>query len=91
MSGGFMKWVLPVVLAIAPVFAQDPNGQPGANPGPTGDPDGQYEPGRAVARLSVVSGEVSVKRGDSGDVVAAALNAPIMADDRVLTSSSSRA
>jgi hypothetical protein len=55
------------------------------------DPDGQYEPGRAVARVSVLNGDVSVRRGDSGDVVAAALNAPLMADDRLLTSSSSRA
>jgi FecR protein len=55
------------------------------------DPDGQYEPGRAVARISVMNGDVSVRRGDSGDVVAAALNAPLMADDRLLTGSTSRA
>jgi len=55
------------------------------------DTDGQYEPGRAVARISVLNGDVSVRRGDSGDVVAAALNAPLMADDRVLTASSARA
>jgi len=55
------------------------------------DPDGQYEPGRAVARISVMNGDVSVRRGDSGDVVAAALNAPLMADDRLLTSTSGRA
>jgi len=55
------------------------------------DPDGQYEPGRAVARISVLNGDVSVRRGDSGDVVAAALNAPLMADDLVLTASSARA
>ena len=55
------------------------------------EPDGQYEPGRAVARISVLNGDVSVRRGDSGDVVAAAINAPLMADDRVLTASSARA
>src|ERR1700691_3848432 len=55
------------------------------------EPDGQYEPGRAVARISIMNGDVSVRRGDSGDVMAAALNAPLMADDRLLTSSSSRA
>ena len=33
-----------------------------------------------------MNGDVSVRRGDSGDVVAAALNAPLMADDRLLTS-----
>src|SRR5580692_10292556 len=55
------------------------------------DPDGQYEPGRAVARISILNGDVSVRRGDSGDVVAAALNAPLMADDRLLTGSAGRA
>ncbi len=90
MSGGFMKWVLVAAIAIAPLCAQDPNAPP-PNAGANQEPDGQYEPGRAVARLSVVSGDVSVRRGDTGDLVAAAINAPIMADDRVLTSSSSRA
>ena len=84
-----MKWVLLAALAVAPLGAQNPNVP--ADPNANVDPDGQYEAGRAVARLSVVSGEVSVRRGDSGDAVAAALNAPIMADDRVLTSTSSRA
>src|ERR1700733_12257390 len=78
-----------------PLRAQDPNANPNAgangNPDANGAPDGQYEPGRAVARISVLNGDVSVRRGDSGDVVAAALNAPLMADDRLLTSSSSRA
>src|SRR5689334_11289390 len=45
-----------------------------------GAPD---EPGRPVARLSVLSGDASVRRGDSGDWVAAALNAPLMAADSV--------
>ena len=55
------------------------------------EPDGAYEPGRAVARISVLNGDVSVRRGDSGDVVAAAINGPVMADDRVFTGSGSRA
>ena len=41
------------------------------------------EPGRPVARLSVLSGDASVRRGDSGDWVAAILNAPLMAADSV--------
>jgi len=72
-------------VCISPLFAKDPNGQP------NGQPDGQYEQGRAVARISVLNGDVSVRRGDTGDVVAAAINAPVMADDRLLTTSSSRA
>jgi hypothetical protein len=49
------------------------------------------EEGRGVARISVVNGDVSVKRGDSGDVVAAGLNAPVMVQDTLLTGPSSRA
>jgi len=76
---------------------QDPGGQPpppsAGQPGPDnpGQQGGQYEPGRAVARISILNGDVSVRRGDSGDVVAAVVNNPIMADDRVLTGASARA
>src|ERR1700721_4655506 len=90
MFGGLMKRVLPILAASALLIglrAQEPNAKP--NPGP--EPDGQYEPGRAVARISILNGDVSVRRGDSGEVVAAAINAPVMADDRLLTSSSSPA
>jgi hypothetical protein len=68
--------------------AQD-SGNANANANP--DPDGQYEPGRAVARISILNGDVSIRRGDSGDVIAAAVNGPLMADDRLLTSSNGRA
>jgi hypothetical protein len=44
-----------------------------------------------VARISLIHGEVSTQRGDSGDWAAAALNAPIVAGDRVSTSDKSRA
>ncbi len=47
-------------------------------------------PGRGVARLSLINGELSVKRGDSGDLVAAAINAPLLAGDRVLSGVASR-
>ncbi len=77
--------------AMAPILAQDQPG-PGPNDQPQQqEPDGQYEQGRGVARISVLNGEVSVRRGDSGDVVAAAINGPLMANDSLLTSSSSRA
>ncbi len=90
MSDGSLKRALPALLsAIALVSGVALRAQD--NPSPATEPDGQYEPGRAVARISVVSGDVSVRRGDSGDVVAAAINAPLMADDRLLTGSSSRA
>jgi hypothetical protein len=46
---------------------------------------------RGAARLSIVQGDVNVKRGDSGDLVAAAVNAPLLAQDHVQTSAGSRA
>jgi hypothetical protein len=82
-----------IVAAVAvPALAQDqPPGPPGPNDQPQQqEPDGQYEQGRGVARISILNGEVSVRRGDSGDVVAAAINGPLMANDSILTSSSSR-
>ncbi len=48
-------------------------------------------PGRGVARISVINGEVSVRRGDSGDLMAATINAPLVVQDTVLTGLSSRA
>jgi hypothetical protein len=53
---------------------------------------GQEEgPGRGVARISVISGDVSVRRGDSGDWIAAAINAPLVVQDRVTCGPLSRA
>ncbi len=52
------------------------------------DPEDQQ---RAVARISLMNGEVSVKRGDSGDWVAGIINAPLLADDRISTGPNSRA
>src|SRR5215472_17798434 len=46
---------------------------------------------RAVARISHIDGEVSVRRGDSGDWVAGVINAPLIADDRIAAGPSSRA
>jgi hypothetical protein len=53
--------------------------------GPTGD-----DPTRGVARISIVQGVVNVKRGDSGEVVAAAQNAPLMTQDHLETADGSR-
>jgi hypothetical protein len=40
---------------------------------------------RGMARISVIAGEVSVQRGDSGEITAATVNAPVGADDRIST------
>src|SRR5258708_39061217 len=44
-----------------------------------------------VARVSVIQGDVSVQRGDTGDWSAAALNQPLVAGDRISTGDRSKA
>ena len=44
-----------------------------------------------VARISLIHGDVSTQRGDSGDWATAAQNAPIVAGDRVSTAERARA
>ncbi len=46
---------------------------------------------RGVARISFLNGDVSVRRGDSGEIVAAAINAPLVLQDSLLTGSGSTA
>ena len=45
---------------------------------------------RGVARIGLINGDVSVRRGDSGDWVATVINAPLLTDDRVATGPNSR-
>ena len=42
---------------------------------------------RGVARISLINGDVSVRRGDSSEIVAAAVNAPLVLQDSLLTGS----
>jgi len=53
--------------------------------------DDSDDPTRGVARISVLQGDVQVRRGDTGEVSAAAVNAPLMSQDAVRTGPSSRA
>ena len=46
--------------------------------------------GTGVARVSLIHGDVSTQRGDSGDWATAVLNAPIVSGDRISTSDNSR-
>src|SRR5579863_3660019 len=45
---------------------------------------------RSVARISLMEGEVSVRRGDTGEWVAGVINAPLLTDDRISTGPNSR-
>jgi len=65
--------------------AQPTEEQPG---GPTGEGPARTDQG--VARLSLIHGEVSTQRGDSGDWSAAALNQPLMTGDKVSTGDNAR-
>lgn len=65
-------------------------GQP--YPGPQGgNPPAQSGPEQGAARISMMRGQASVQRGDSGDWSAAALNAPMMAGDGISVGDDSRA
>jgi hypothetical protein len=46
---------------------------------------------RGVARVSLINGDVTVRRGDSGEWVAGVVNAPLLTDDRIATGANSRA
>src|SRR5581483_4313373 len=75
-------------------YPQNPYPQNGAPAGQppyrqSGNPDAPG-PGRGMARISLLNGNVSVRRGDSGEATAAVLNAPVGSGDTVLTSSAAR-
>jgi len=69
-----------------PNDAQPTEAQPG---GPTGEAPAQTDQG--VARISLMHGDVSTQRGDSGDWSAATLNQPVMTGDKVSTAEGGRA
>lgn len=70
--------------------AGDPNAQPTeAQPGgPSGEAPAQTDQG--VGRISLIHGNVSTQRGDSGDWSAATLNQPLMTGDKVSTADDAR-
>jgi hypothetical protein len=73
-----------------PPGVQAPDAQPPDMQAPDMQaPDTQAPP--AVARLSVVEGQVALKHGDDSDQAAAAANAPIVAGDYITTGNDGRA
>jgi hypothetical protein len=75
---------------------QSPYPNQGAYSNPNQQPQGQQppqddQPGQPVARLSIINGDASVLRGDSGEWTAAVLNAPLVAGDSVSVPPGSRA
>jgi hypothetical protein len=55
------------------------------------EPQAPQAPQTAVARLSVIHGDVSTMRGDSGEWVAGTVNTPVVPGDKVATADRSRA
>jgi hypothetical protein len=79
-----LHWLsIGILAASAALLAQSP--PPSANDGPAD------EPGRAVARLGILNGDASVRRGDSAEPVAAVVNAPLMSGDELIVAANGRA
>jgi hypothetical protein len=85
---------------------QDPNGYPqqtdrqsadqqpsySQNGGPSQHDDAQFPAAKSeVARISLLHGEISMQRGDTGDWSTATLNTPLVRGDQVATGDKSRA
>jgi len=68
-----------------PRYPYPPPGYPQQRPQSPPQPNGQQSSEPGAARISLIRGEVSTQRGDSGDWSAAALNAPMMAGDKIST------
>ena len=64
---------------------------PEDQPEATQPPAGEAETDQGVARISMMRGDVSTQRGDSGDWSAATLNAPVVSGDKVSTGDNARA
>jgi hypothetical protein len=65
--------------------AQPTEAQPG---GPSGEAAATTDQG--VARISLIHGDISTQRGDSGDWSAAVLNQPMMTGDKISTADGAR-
>ena len=75
-----------------PRYGYPPAGNQGAgNQGYGNSNSNETSENNAVARISLIHGDVSTQRGDSGDWSAAQLNAPVMGGDRVSTGDKARA
>ena len=73
-----------------PQYGQQPQAGGEAQPGgPSGE--GPAKTDQGVGRISMIHGEVSTQRGDSGDWSAAVLNQPVVIGDKVSTGAGGRA
>jgi FecR protein len=80
-----------VALFASFALAQHATAQQGTQDQQPSDQPDPEDRNHGVARISLMNGDVSVRRGDSGDFVAAQINAPLLAADSVQTGLASRA
>src|SRR5439155_20003124 len=80
-KGNLAVLILAVTSFIAVVQAQDYQQQP---------PAAATQPEPGVAHISLIHGEVSLQRGDSGDWAATTLNTPLVRGDQIATGEKSR-
>jgi len=83
-----------MLLAVA-TFATNAIAQPEPPDNPPAQSDSQQDQqadnsGQGVGRISLIHGNVSTQRGDSGDWAAATLNQPVVSGDKVSTGDDSR-
>ena len=88
------SWLAVPILAL---FALASAGAQTNGPLPAPGPEGTQDPSPAgtqndqgVARVSFIHGDVTMQRGDSGDVSSVTLNTPLMAGDKISTGDGSR-
>ena len=58
---------------------------------PLGWAQEEDRPALGVARVSLTNGDVTIRRGDSGDWIQAPVNTPVVEGDRIATGAASRA
>jgi hypothetical protein len=98
-------WLFAVTALLAGAWAQDstqdqaPQVTQNYPAGPNGEQEPQSErqtdsrsegPAPAVARISLIFGDVSTQRGDTGDWSVTSINAPVVRGDQVATGDKSR-
>jgi hypothetical protein len=78
-------WLFAVTMLVAGAWAQDYDGGPNGEAAPASSgsqPD--------VARISLIHGDASMQRGDTGDWATTSINAPLVRGDQVATGEKSR-
>lgn len=82
-------FLITFLFAVTGLVAAQAQGDAQYSPPPDGGQSSGAAPG--VARLSLIRGDVSMQRGDSGDWVSTTINTPIVSGDTVATSDGGRA